>query len=256
MTAHASRLFVEGFRRPGRRLHPRASLVNRIGQGGRGDKGGRSSQENGQHGTRDLIRGESSGWPVDRAARPARLQRHNSQCTKREKASTGADDRAKTAASDAGQGYSEETGCAPCFFPGNGGYMALAVLIAVMADGLAWTLNIGVAVLAGAAAGIVQFALSRNLRMAKRRAGRMLNPAHRRVRERMKQEKVPRPWRKARPKPRRREGRRRSRRILDARPARISRSWRAHTRSSTAARRDSAWIAMNSSSGARTGVGA
>jgi hypothetical protein len=48
-----------------------------------------------------------------------------------------------------------------------GGYMALAVLIAVMADGLAWTLNIGVAVLAGpAAAGIVQFALSRNLRMA------------------------------------------------------------------------------------------
>ena len=44
---------------------------------------------------------------------------------------------------------------------GNRGYMALAVLIAVMADGLAWTLNIGVAVLAGAAAaGIVHFALS------------------------------------------------------------------------------------------------
>ena len=48
-----------------------------------------------------------------------------------------------------------------------GGYMALAVLIAVVADGLAWALDIGVAVLAGAAAaGIVQFALSRNLRMA------------------------------------------------------------------------------------------
>jgi hypothetical protein len=48
-----------------------------------------------------------------------------------------------------------------------GGYMALAVLIAVMADGLAWALDIGVAVLAGAAAAcIVQFALSRNLSMA------------------------------------------------------------------------------------------
>ena len=45
--------------------------------------------------------------------------------------------------------------------------MALAVLIAVMADGLAWALDIGVAVLAGAAAAcIVQFALSRNLSMA------------------------------------------------------------------------------------------
>ena len=58
-----------------------------------------------------------------------------------------------------------------------GGYMALAVLIAVMADGLAWTLNIGVAVLAGAAAaGIVQFALSRNLRMANS-AGQRVNAA-------------------------------------------------------------------------------
>ena len=48
-----------------------------------------------------------------------------------------------------------------------GAYMALAVLIAVMADGLAWALDIGVAVLAGAAAAcIVQFALSRNLSMA------------------------------------------------------------------------------------------
>ena len=48
-----------------------------------------------------------------------------------------------------------------------GGYMALAVLIAVMADGLAWALDIGVAVLAGAAAAcIVQFALSRNLSLA------------------------------------------------------------------------------------------
>ena len=48
-----------------------------------------------------------------------------------------------------------------------GGYMALAVLIALMADGLAWALDTGVAVLAGAAAAfIVQFALSRNLSMA------------------------------------------------------------------------------------------
>ena len=48
-----------------------------------------------------------------------------------------------------------------------GGYMALAVLIAVMADGLDWALDIGVAVLAGAAAAcIVQLALSWNLSMA------------------------------------------------------------------------------------------
>ena len=66
------------------------------------------------------------------------------------------------AASNAGQGYSEEMGAARrAVSLGNRGYMALAVLIAVMADGLAWTLNIGVAVLAGAAAaGIVHFALS------------------------------------------------------------------------------------------------
>ena len=58
-----------------------------------------------------------------------------------------------------------------------GGYMALAVLIAVMADGLAWTLNLGVAVLAGAAAaGIVQFALSWDLRMANS-AGQRVNAA-------------------------------------------------------------------------------
>jgi hypothetical protein len=45
--------------------------------------------------------------------------------------------------------------------------MPLAVLVAVVADGLAWALDIGVAVLGGAAAaGIVQFALSRDLRMA------------------------------------------------------------------------------------------
>ena len=36
-----------------------------------------------------------------------------------------------------------------------GGYMALAVLIAVMANGLAWALDIGVAVLAGAAAACI-----------------------------------------------------------------------------------------------------
>jgi hypothetical protein len=48
---------------------------------------------------------------------------------------------------------------------------------AVVADALAWTLNIGMAVLAGAAAaGIVQFALSRNLRMANS-AGQRVNAA-------------------------------------------------------------------------------
>jgi hypothetical protein len=48
-----------------------------------------------------------------------------------------------------------------------GGYMALAVLVALMAEGLGWARAIAVAALAGAAAsGIVQFALSRNLCMA------------------------------------------------------------------------------------------
>ena len=137
-----------------------------------------------------------------------------------------------------------------------GGYMALAVLIALMADGLAWALDIGVAVLAGAAATcIVQFALSRNLSMA--------NSAGQRVRAKIlthyvlgtMEGRVAEAFRKG-TKTRRTERRGGTRGSSAGRPARTRSCWKANTRSSTVARRDLAWIAMNSSSGARTGAGA
>ena len=163
-----------------------------------------------------------------------------------------------------------------------GGYMALAVLIALVADGLAWALDIGVAVLTGAAAAcIVQFALSRNLSMA--------NSAGQRVRAKIlthyvlgtMEGRVAEAFRKADENPqdgqarrdaqdlgnrgiygvgrsdrRHGDGRGGTRGILAARSARTRSCWKANTRSSTVARRDLAWIAMNSSSGARTGAGA
>ena len=99
---------------------------------------------------------------------PTRLQRNNWQRTKGRRHGQGLWTRPILAASMPVRAIQKKWAPRAVLFPWEiGGYMALAVLIAVMADGLAWALDIGVAVLAGAvAACIVQFALSRNLSMA------------------------------------------------------------------------------------------
>src|SRR4029434_6323654 len=124
----------------------------------------RSPQGNGQHGRA----AGGAGGPFDRAARPTRLQRHSRQRTKGRRHGQGLGDPAHTGRSMPVRAIQKKWAPRAVLFPWEiGGYMALAVLIAVMADRLAWALDIGVAVLAGAAAAcIVQFALSRNLSMA------------------------------------------------------------------------------------------
>ena len=216
------------------------------------DKPGDHRQGNGQHG-RGLDPGNGAGGP----ARPARLQRHNWQRARKGEDMDRGWGPANTGGVHAGSGYSEEMGAARrAVSLGNRGIYG-----AGRSDRRhGGRPGLGAGYRRGCPGGrprrgdcAVRAVTESEHGEQRRAAGQDENPDALRAGNDGRQSG--RSLQEGGRKPAGRSRRGGTRKILAARPAPTRRNWRAHTRSSTGVHRDSAWTAMNSLSGARTGGG-